>query len=79
MTASTTVPVTSSITVAEQQQGQALNSKVDVVSWLLIVVLLLMMFRCSYPLIVFIDLLQYIHLHIYVTLSPLPYLYMQAM
>ena len=78
MTATIPVPVTSSISVTEQQQGQALNSKVDIVSWLLIAVLLLMMVRCSYPLIVLIDLLQYIHLHVYLLLAPLPYLFMQA-
>lgn len=37
------------------------------------------MFRCSYPLIVFLDLLQYIHLHIYIVLLPLPYLYMESL
>ena len=45
----------------------------------MIAVLFLMMIRCSYPLIVLIDLLQYIHLHVYVVLTPLPYLYMQAL
>lgn len=49
------------------------------VSWLLIVVIFIMMVRCSYPLIVLLDLLQYIHLHLYVLLTPLPYLYMQAL
>lgn len=38
-----------------------------------------MMFRCSYPLIVLLDLLQYLHLHLYVLVVPLPYLYMQAL
>ena len=40
---------------------------------------MIMMVRCSYPLIVCLDLLQYIHLHLYVLLTPLPYLYMQAL
>lgn len=38
-----------------------------------------MMLKCSYPLIIFLDLLQYIHLHIYIVMTPLPYLYMMAL
>jgi hypothetical protein len=55
------------------------NGQVNVLSWLLIAVLVIMMVRCSYPLIVLIDLLQYIHLHVYVVVTPLPFLYMQAL
>jgi hypothetical protein len=35
-----------------------------------------MMIKCSYPLIVLIDLLQMIHMHIYIVLEPLPYMWM---
>ena len=79
MTVQTTVPVTASITPTQQQQGETANSNVNILSWILIAVLFLMMIKCSYPLIVLIDLLQYIHLHVYVVLTPLPYLYMQAL
>ena len=79
MSASIVVPVTTSVTAEQQAQGETTNSNVNVVSWLLIVVIMIMMFRCSYPLIVLLDLLQYIHLHLYVLLNPLPYLYMQAL
>ena len=79
MSVSTTVPVTSSITPTQQQQGETTHSNVNVISWLLIAVLFIMMIKCSYPLIVLLDLLQYIHMHVYVVLTPLPYLYMQAL
>lgn len=76
MSQTTVVETSTSVTAETVAQAEAMSSKVDVVSWLLIVVLMLMMFRCSYPLIVLLDLLQYIHMHIYVIVLPLPYLYM---
>ena len=48
-------------------------------SWILIAVLLVMMVKCNYPLIVLIDLLQYIHLHIYILVNPIPYLFMTVL
>jgi hypothetical protein len=44
----------------------------------LIVVILLMMIKSNYPMIVLLDLVQLIHMHIYVIALPLPYLYMQV-
>lgn len=79
MTESTTIDTNTGITPALQAQAEAVNSKVNVLSWLLIAVLAIMMFRCSYPLIILLDLLQYLHLHLYVLVAPLPYLYMQAL
>ena len=34
-----------------------------------------MMIRCSYPQIVLLDLLQYLHLHVYILINPMPYLF----
>jgi hypothetical protein len=59
-----------------QEQAQSLSNKVNVLSYVLVVVLLLMMIKCSYPMIVLIDMLQLIHMHIYVLAVPLPYLFM---
>ncbi len=47
------------------------------ISYVLIVIILLMMVKVSYPMIVMLDLIQLIHMHIYVTALPLPFLYMQ--
>jgi len=60
-------------------QAQSLSKKVNVLSYVLVVVLFLMMIKCSYPMIVLIDLLQYIHMHIYVLAVPLPYLFLQVL
>ena len=38
-----------------------------------------MMIRCSYPQLVLLDLLQYMHLHAYLLLSPMPFLFMQVL
>lgn len=47
--------------------------------WILLVVILLMMIKISYPMVVLLDLLQFIHLHVYVLALPLPYLYMSVL
>ena len=57
-------------------QVNKISGQVNVISYLLIVVILLMMVKTSYPMIVILDLIQFIHMHIYVTAIPLPYLYM---
>lgn len=53
-----------------------MSGQVNVISYVLIVVILLMMIKVSYPMIVILDLIQFIHMHIYVAALPLPYLYM---
>jgi hypothetical protein len=63
------------VTPQIQQQAQALSKKVNVIGYILIAVLVLMMIRCSYPQIVLLDLLQYIHLHVYILVNPMPYLF----
>lgn len=56
-----------------------ISSQVNILSWILIIALLIMAIKCSYPLIILLDLLQYLYLHIYILALPLPYLYMNAM
>jgi hypothetical protein len=75
------VPVGSITSVSPQTvaQAQALSSQVNVLSLVLIALLVVMMVRCSYPQLVLLDLLQYIHLHVYVILAPMPYLFMQVL
>jgi len=66
------------VTPQIQAQAQSLSKKVNIVGYILIGLLVLMMFRCSYPQIVLLDLLQYIHLHVYVLINPMPYLFIQV-
>lgn len=37
-----------------------------------------MMIKSNYPMVIILDLLQFIHMHIYVIALPLPYLYMNV-
>lgn len=56
-----------------------MNSNINVLSWILVAVLFLMMLKTSYPLMILLDLLQFLHLHVYVIVTPLPYLYMESL
>jgi hypothetical protein len=55
-----------------------MSSQVNVVSWILIIVILLMMIKSNYPMVVLLDLVQLVHMHIYVIALPLPYLFMNV-
>lgn len=79
-TTTVTQPIGAVTSVSAQTQAQAaaLSNKTNVLGLILMGVLVLMMIRCSYPQIVLLDLLQYIHLHAYLLLSPMPYLFMQV-
>jgi len=61
-----------------QRSSEAVKSQTNVISMVLIVILFLMMIKLSYPLIVLIDLLQMIHMHIYIVVNPLPYMWMSV-
>lgn len=56
-----------------------MKSDVNILSWVLIILLILMMVKCTYPLIVLIDFIQVLYLHLYIEIKPLPYLWMQVM
>lgn len=76
-----TVQVQTLVTVPTDVQNSAIatQEQVNVLSWILIVIIFLMMIKCSYPLIVLIDLLQMLHMHLYITINPLPYFWMTVM
>ncbi len=75
---SASVPVVTSISPQTQTSAKQMSGQVNVLSWILIVVIILMMIKENYPMIVLLDLVQFIHMHIYVLAIPLPYLYMQV-
>lgn len=77
-TSSVSVPAVTSISTQTQTQAKQLSGQVNALSWVLIVVIILMMFKSNYPMIILLDVLQFIHMHIYVIAIPLPYLYMQV-
>lgn len=56
-----------------------MKQNVNVLSWILVALLLLMMINCSYPLIVLLDFLQLVYMHLYIEINPLPYLWMHIM
>lgn len=66
------------ISIETQQQTVQLKQNVNVLSWILISVLIIMMIYCSYPLIVLIDFLQLVYMHIFIDINPLPYLWMNV-
>jgi len=79
MTSSTSISVSTTISTAMITQADSLQKQVKVIGWILIIVLMLMMIKCTYPLVVLIDLIQYIHMHVYVLVLPLPYLFMKVL
>lgn len=72
------MPTVTSISAQTQAQTAALSQKVNILSWVLIIVLILLMFKTNYPMIILIDLLQLAYMHIYTLALPLPYLYMNV-
>jgi len=71
------VPVTVAVSLQSQAQAKSMSSQVNVLSWVLIVVILLMMIKANYPMIVLLDLIQFVHMHVYILALPLPYLFGQ--
>ena len=78
MSSGTAITITTTVDTETEEEGESIASKTNILSWVLIVAILLLMIKVSYPTIVLLDLLQYAHMHIYVTALPLPYLYMKA-
>jgi hypothetical protein len=56
-----------------------MKSKTSTIGWILIIVLIVMMIKCSYPLIVLLDYMQLLYMHLFVEITPLPYLWMEMM
>lgn len=70
------MPVTTAISPQTQAEAKQMSGQVNIVSWILIIIIMLMMIKSSYPMIVLLDLVQFIHMHVFVTATPLPYLFM---
>lgn len=52
-----------------------LQAQVNVLSWILIAVVFAMMVKFSYPLLVFIDAVQFMYMHLFVIITILPYMW----
>lgn len=72
---SVSVDTVTAITEEVQNKTVALQSQVNVLSWILIAVVFAMMIKFSYPLLVFIDAVQFLYMHLFVVISILPYMW----
>lgn len=72
---SVTVSTVTATSAETEQQTVVLSKQVSILSWILIAVIFLMMIKFSYPLLVLVDTVQFFYMHLFVILSPLPYMW----
>lgn len=70
-----TVSTVTATTQETEQQTTTLTKQVSILSWILIAVIFMLMIKFSYPLMILIDTVQFLYMHLFVILSPLPYMW----